>query len=467
MADRPNILVFLTDDHGQWASNCYGCSELISPNMDFIAHSGARMTRAFTPCPVCSPARGSFWTGRIPSSHGIHDHIAEQDIGEKHPGLKGQTNLAMRLRAAGYRTGLSGKWHCGQAWEHQPGFDFWQALKTTQARYGEQIYFRDGKRLERFGHQAPMTTDAALEFLRQPSGDMPFFLFVGYTDTHAPFSGEPGRLVEHYIRNPLRGVADEPYSDCHGDVSYPAADARPGHPLAEYAAAVTQIDEQIGRLLDELESQGELDNTLIVYTADHGHNNGQHGLWLKGNGTTPVNFLDGSILVPCMLRWPGKIKPGQICAHFVDHCDLHMTILEAAGVNLNEDEKADTHAASYLSQLTGEQPKAWRNLQFCEYGNSRMVRSETGKLIRRYPGPNGHFRDEYYDLTIDPRETKNLIEGEESQSQIRTLSKKLDAFFAEFEDDQRSGLRVAEGPRLNGSEPWRRPFSTKAKALLR
>ena len=98
---RPNILVFLSDDHGQWASRPYGNRELVTPTLDHLARIGARMENAFTPCPVCSPARASFHTGRIPSAHGIHDHIGEQNVGAGHPGIAGQTSLAEVLQGQG------------------------------------------------------------------------------------------------------------------------------------------------------------------------------------------------------------------------------------------------------------------------------------------------------------------------------------------------------------------------------
>jgi arylsulfatase A-like enzyme len=108
---RPNILVFLTDDHGQWAQHAYGNSELITPNLDRLARQGTRMVNAFTPCPVCSPARASFLTGRMPSQHGIHDWLMEAEINEQKPDwvqpwLDGQTLISELLKAAGYHTGL-------------------------------------------------------------------------------------------------------------------------------------------------------------------------------------------------------------------------------------------------------------------------------------------------------------------------------------------------------------------------
>jgi len=100
MKSKPNILVFFTDDHGQWASHCYGNREIHSPTMDYIAETGARMDRAFTPCPVCSPARASFFTGKMPSAHGVHDHIAENAAGSGHPGIGAQKTIARHLRGA-------------------------------------------------------------------------------------------------------------------------------------------------------------------------------------------------------------------------------------------------------------------------------------------------------------------------------------------------------------------------------
>ena len=115
--EQPNILVFLTDDHGQWAANCYGTRELFTPAMDYLADSGAKLTMAFTPTPVCSPARASFFTGRLPSQHGIHDWVQEREQGMDHPGIVEQTNIGQLLQGAGYQTALVGKWHCGRSWE--------------------------------------------------------------------------------------------------------------------------------------------------------------------------------------------------------------------------------------------------------------------------------------------------------------------------------------------------------------
>lgn len=201
---RPNILVFMTDDHGQWASGAYGNTEIQTPVMDWMAETGIRLDHAFCPIPVCSPARASFWTGRIPSAHGIHDWIAEPDRREDLPTIEEQKTLAVFLKEAGYRTGLVGKWHCGSCWRRQAGFDTWfTSALGTRAMAGKQAYFDNETVVEFHGHQHEILTDRVVRFLRdgerEANGERdPFFLFVGYTNTHTPHKGEPEPIVSRY-----------------------------------------------------------------------------------------------------------------------------------------------------------------------------------------------------------------------------------------------------------------------------
>ena len=159
--------MFLTDDHGQWAQHAYGNSELKTPNMDRLADQGVRMNQAITPCPVCSPARASFFTGRMPSQHGVTDWLNDTQCPD-HPGLKGQTLISDLLKKAGYNTGLVGKWHCGAEREPKPGFDKYFSYWVSQYPHGGTSIFpikanwsrtaavavADGAR-DRFPQQAP------------------------------------------------------------------------------------------------------------------------------------------------------------------------------------------------------------------------------------------------------------------------------------------------------------------------
>ena len=459
MTSKPNILVFLTDDHGQWASSCYGNRKIHSPTLEYLAASGAKMNHAFTPCPVCSPARACFFTGKFPSGHGIHDHIAEESVGQDHPGVASQTTIAQRLQENGYYTGLVGKWHLNHFRTKPSGFDEWfTQANGTNAQFRAQDYFENDRKLSHFGNQAIHLTDRALQFLRSRDGSKPFFLFVGYTNTHRPHMGEPERLVRHYRQCTFSDIPVEEHQAFRGAVrrTIPIDLAERREDLAQYYAAVNLIDEQVGRIIDELANRGELDHTLVVYTADHGHMNGHHGLHGKGNATTPQNFLDESIHVPCLLSWPGHIRAGQIRSEFVDHCDLTATLLDASQYDhalCRDPDLEHCPGRSYLPLLDGRQ-MSWRTEQICEYGNARMIRTEQAKLIRRYPGPNGHFDDEFYDLGADPRENQNRIADPIFDETIHALDQRLKAFFHRFEVPEYSGKRIADLPTCNASEPW-------------
>ena len=214
---RPNLLVLMSDDHAQWAAGCYGNRELRTPALNRLAAGGLLLRNAFTPTPVCSPARASFFTGRLPSQHGIHDWLW-YDVNVRsewqraalagRPSLTGQTTLAQRLDDAGYCCGLSGKWHCGGDEVPQPGFAFWDALRrNTGPRDG--AYSVDGRLVEREGWHSEIITDNALRFLRTRQPEQPFCLFVSYIGTHSPWRGHPRRLVETYHGADFADIAQE------------------------------------------------------------------------------------------------------------------------------------------------------------------------------------------------------------------------------------------------------------------
>jgi arylsulfatase A-like enzyme len=459
------IVVLMSDDHARWALNCYGNHEVLTPTMDFLA-GGAKMDRAYTPTPVCSPARASFFTGRTPSQHGVHDYIAEWwGTGRDHPGLAGQYNLGELLQQGGYHTGLVGKWHCGGGGGDrgvQPGFDRWFSFHegVQTPHFGDMRFNDQGRVVELHGHRSTFVTDRAIEFLRQRPAEKPFFLFCGYVSTHTPHAQQPERLVSHY-----RGArfADIPTDQAipaayHANptVKPPADENQRREGLAQYYASVTLVDEQAGRILDELDNLGLSDDTLVVYVSDHGDMRGHHGLQGKGNATVPQNLLEESIRVPMLLRWPGRIQPGTVCEAFVDHCDLFATLLDASGVSISDAIRREIHSPgrSFLPMLQGERQE-WRDAQFCEYGNARMIRTGRHKFIRRYRGPNGRFSDELYDLSADPLETTNLIDDPAQAAAIAALGKRLDDYFAEYEIPGRSGVDVGERPPANPCEIWR------------
>lgn len=458
---RPNILVMMTDDHGQWAAGCYGNREILTPNLDYLARSGMRATHAFTPNPVCSPARACFFTGLLPSQHGIHDWLAE-DPAQPRDWLGGKSNVAEILRASGYRTGLVGKWHCGNSHLPQPGFDYWLGYAHGQyPHFGNQRLVENGRRFDYHGRQAPFLTSKAAQFIRDGKGGKPFFLFLGLVDTHSPFTGHPERLVSRYRRASFCDIPDESPTAGRGWVRFgvPADERLRREWLAQYYASVTLLDEQVGRMLDELESLGQLDQTLVVYTSDHGHMNGHHGLYTKGNATVPQNLYDESIRVPYLARLPGAIPGGLELDAPIDHCDLFQTLLEVGGA---KPAPSVSYPGRSFWTLANGHRVPWRDSQFCEYGNVRMVRTAQWKYLRRY-APHEQYGDELYDLCADPRERHNLLaSGAPAPAPAARLREEIENYFARFEDPARSGARILEQPPQNAWEPWRlrRPEET-------
>jgi choline-sulfatase len=464
--DRPNIVVFLSDDHGQWATGCYGNREVRTPSIDWLARRGVRMANAMTPTPVCSPARATFWTGLYPSQHGIHDYLAAGEY-RNAPWIEVEEQLGEVLARQGYRCGFFGKWHCGTPEETRPGFEEWFSIgRRTGPHRGEQVYVRsdeehDGEEYRETGYQSRITTDAALRFIDRAAGgttggEAPFFAFVGLVSTHSPYRDHPPRLVESYRDASFVDIPREPvhpFGRLTGEGKN-AADERWDERQAQYYASVTEIDEQVGRVLDLLDQRGVLDDTLVVYTSDHGLNVGHHGLFGKGNATRPLNMVEESIRIPMVFgAWTGLFAQ-QVRAEFVDHADLFETLCAVAGATQGAPSagRGPRPGRSFLPLLTRAQSLPdWKQVQLGEYGDLRMARSATLKLIRRH----GRGADQLFDLERDPRETRNAIDDPAYAQTLALLDRAIDDHFAPVADSPKNGLRVAELRSNNPVESWR------------
>ena len=451
MAHLPNILLFITDDHGQWASGPYGNHEVSTPNLDSLAGSGVVVENAFTTTPVCSPARASLLTGLTPSQHGIHDYIAAAFDRERW--LATEQTLPLLLQKAGYRTGLAGKWHIGNEDVPAPGFDFWFSVGSDYPLLhdGARDFCNQG-RMERIrGYTDDIVAEQAARFVRA-TDERPFFLLVGLTATHSPWRGHPERLASLY--------RDASFCDIPTGESYPfgeqaleslSVDRRHEREAqAQYYAAVSHVDEIVGQLLETVDEAGKLNNTLVVYTSDHGLNCGHHGLWGKGNATLPLNMLEEAIRVPLQLSWPGVLPAGMRRVEMVDHLDLFQTLVSVGIADLPA--KTDYAGTSMLPLLLEPEVDCnWRQVQFGEYGTVRMARSGRYKLIRRHPnGPH-----ELFDLEADPRETRNLIDSPSHLAVISELSGLMETHFRRYSRPDKSGTLGADLPQHNMTEAWR------------
>lgn len=452
--EQPNILLVLTDDHAQWAAGCYGNSELRTPTMDHLARTGVRMQNAFTPTPVCSPARACLLTGRLASQHGMHDYLSEESTRQA-PWLQHETLLQQHLNAAGYRTGMVGKWHLGPAEEPAAGFDYWYSHQapTPEAQAYESPWPKSTTRAQ--GYNPHAITDHAIEFLRSCEADRPFFLHVGYFATHSPWWGHPERLVEPYRQAAFTDIPDDPtypFGRLAAESLYPTR-ADPREALAQYYASVTEIDEQLGRLLDELHAQGSHESTLVVYTSDHGLNTGHHGIWGKGNGTQPYNMVEESIRVPLLLSQPGSLLGRQVRAEPVTHLDTHATLLDHAGITIDcqTAQQRRFPGRSFRDAALGKSLPDWPQLTFGEYGDLRMVRDRRFKLIRR----DRNEGDQLFDLDTDPRESTNLIHDPDQHERVAQLDTALEQYFSTYEEPEHTGRRVLQLAPHNHDEAWR------------
>jgi choline-sulfatase len=462
MTKKPNILLFLTDDHGAWALGSASNRELHTPNLDRLAREGVRFANAFTGTPVCSPARACLLTGRTPSQVGIHDWIEEShlEFGDR-DWLADEITLPQLLQQAGYYCGLSGKWHLGQSHRTPRGFDWCFGLPRHQGAHNETFtYHFNNEPLELTGNKSGFITDYALEFLRQRPQEQPFFLNVGYISTHSPYQAEAHdpeltALYDNATFSDIPEYEPHPWVKNEGfdfPEGYEAADIRARY--QGYYAAVTEIDRNVGRILDVLCATGELDNTIVLYTSDHGVTLGHHGFWGKGNSTRPLNMYDTSLRVPLLWRWPGEAENSLTVMPCVDHYDTFQTLCEIAGIEL--DAARNYPGQSYRTLLADAAPDTtslkWDETCFGEYGDLRSIRTPQWKLVQRHPaGP-----DDLFDLVNDPGETRNLS-GQVSVADIETeLRSRLAAFYEEHGNETKSGLRVKHLPQHNvASEAWR------------
>lgn len=462
---QPNILVIMTDDQAQWASSVYGNSELVTPNMEYLAKTGIKFTRGYTISSVCSPSRASFFTGRLPSQHGVHDVLSENPKFD-HNWLKDEIFISELLKTNDYNTALVGKWHSTtDCLPVQRGWDKWFTYNVhiegwqNQYNHSGTIHYSDnGTPLSLDGFQSEHLTNEALEFLKERDVSNPFFLFMGYVDTHAPFTGLPERLVEKYRKATYNDIPQNESSYLPMRNDYSKIPDNHIEQLAQYYAGVEFMDEQVGVLLNYLKENNQLDNTLIIFTSDHGHLNGHHGLYGKGNATTPQNFYQETMLVPLLMKWPkGFSQSGTTETIPVSQNDLFASILDAAQIELSQEqkEKINSPGKSVLKYLNNKGTN-WRNYQFSEFGNARMIVDTRYKLIQRLNPLKEGFGNEFFDLKNDPREEENQIANPKYAEQISIMSKELTAFFNKYEVAEHSGTALVNQPNPNPVPVWLR-----------
>ncbi len=457
---KPNILIIMTDDHGRWALGEYD-KRIQTPNIDHLAEHGVRFDQAISPVPVCSAARASLMTGRIPSQHGVHDFLSDTD-GLVQDWLANEYLLSEALQDLDYRVGLFGKWHASsESWKPAAGFDRWLSYDIRQVSWlnkyqhsGTVHFSRDGVHETHTGVQARFLTEEAVRFIDEKEGQ-PFAIFLNFIEPHFPFDGLPERLVERYRPIAREIVAAGGSSTLHRSNFTTEVVAEHEEQVAQYLAAITLVDEQVGRINDALEGRNLLENTLIIFTADHGHLTGQYGLYGKGNGSFPQNLYQESIDIPFIITGPSSlVRGGQIRNEFVNLCDLFPTIIEATGGNIDK-HSYNGPGISLLPYIRGNRSIDFRSYQFAEYGNARMIHDGRWKLVRFYPQEPGTAPTDYwFDLVHPLGETRPTLPP--SADHQATFNEALETHFSKYENETHSGRYIWKQPPFNRMEPWRK-----------
>lgn len=394
---RPNILLILADDLGYGDLGCYGQQRIATPNLDRLAAEGIRFTQAYAGSTVCAPSRCVLMTGL----HTGHAWVR----GNRYPDLPlrpQDITLTEILKKAGYRTALFGKWSLGglatTGYPTRRGFDEWFGyFSQTQAHDYYPYLLLEGEReyLVRGNFGAKKTvwvhdlfTQRALDFIRRRP--QPFFLHLCWTIPHA--NNELGRDTGNGMEVP----SDEPYSNR----DWP-------QPEKNFAAMIARMDADVGKLLQALRETGQDENTIVIFTSDNGpHREGGHDPdFFDSNGPLrgiKRDLYEGGIRVPMIVRWPARIRPGQVSDQVWAFWDLLPTLAEAAGLT----PPAGLDGISMLDAWLGRPQRNHEYLywEFHEGGFKQAVRMGDWKAVRPAPGKPL----ELYDLARDPGETRNL-----------------------------------------------------------
>jgi arylsulfatase len=427
---QPNIVFIVADDLGYGELGSYGQQYIRTPNLDRLAAEGTRFTNHYSGSPVCAPSRAVLLTGLHTGHTYIRDNDEMPERGDvwrdlslegQRPLLEGTRTIGSMLQEVGYTTGAVGKWGLGGPGStgepNKLGFDHWYGYLDQRMahnyypihlwRNGEKDilegneYFHPHQRLPEdadptdpasytpyTGAQYSMDrmADEALQFIRD-NKDSPFFLYLPFTVPHVSLQ-VPEESLEEY----LGVLPDTPYRGEKGYLPHPA-------PRAAYAAMITRMDREIGRIMTLLEELQLTNNTVVMFTSDNGptFNGGTDSEFFNSAGPLrglKTEIYEGGIRVPLIARWPDKIVPGAVSDHVSAFWDFYPTFAEIAGAELSEDLDGLSMLPTLLGTPADQQQHEYL---YWEFQGRQAVRMGRWKGIR-----NGVDREiELYDLETD------------------------------------------------------------------
>ena len=404
---KPNILFFFTDQQRWDTCGCYGQPLDVTPNLDRMAADGVRFENAFTCQPVCGPARSCIQSGLYATETGCFRNSIALPLDQR--------TIAHGLSDSGYEVGYIGKWHLASTPpdvdygtrpippERRGGYvDHWLAsdiLEFTSHGYDGHMFDADMNRVDFEGYRVDCVTDFALDYLRTRDGQRPWFLFLSYI--------EPHHQNDHNCYEGPRG-SKEKYRDfvTPGDLVGTAGDWRENY--ADYLGCINSLDHNLGRIRAELAELGMADNTLIIFTSDHGCH------FCTRNSEYKRSCHEGCIRIPMIACGPG-FGGGDVIGEMTSLIDMAPTVLAAGGADVPPEMRGRP-----VQQLVEGTPAEWRTevfLQISESQVGRAIRTPRWKYSVTAPGVSGgqvpasdsYVEDFLYDLCADPHERSNLV----------------------------------------------------------
>jgi arylsulfatase A-like enzyme len=449
---KPNVVVIVGDDMGYADVGVHCCQDIPTHHIDALAAAGMRCTNGYVSGPYCSPTRAGLLTGRYQTRFGHEINPGEKVHGEKPFGLPAtETTMADRMKAAGYATGMVGKWHLGNDFELRPpqrGFEeffgFLGGARTYMPGKGEPIY-RGNEEVEETEYLTDAFGREAVAFIDRHKGE-PFFLYLAFNAVHTPMEATDGRLEK------FKNIANKK--------------------RRTYAAMMSAMDDAIGQTLSKLRDEGLEENTLVFFISDNGGPT-MEGTTTNASSNAPFRgskrtTLEGGVRVPFFVKWPAKLPAGKVYEHPVIQLDFLPTALAAAGVDTAKLD-APFDGVDLLPYFTGESEAKPHDALYWRFMDQMAIRKGDWKLVKYDPVVDGGSglaeKTMLYNLADDAGEERDLFkqapkkaqelqadwdEWNESNVPPRWTSKKWDAGEKSRKgadgNNKRNGKRKAKAP---------------------